>query len=839
MAKIFGNYEINGELFLKSYSQQPYPLILSTDSDGKVIFRDSVNSITASFPIVIDSQTDIVSISHATSSQATLINSDRNVIQSITLDSQFGHVIDINSIDLDGFYVRYDVNSQGLDLTKRQNARTNIEAVSRDTDDTRTGKLTQNGDVDLTGNLKVISGDILISSDKKIDTINPGILNIGTANSDIINIGKPGSSVNIEGALLYQNVTNLEVTDKLIRINKGGSNGSGIGSGFEIEEGEIITSYFKTNGSRNGWSLKVPSKSADFNLSFDLLSTTNREQKFQNEDGTIALIGTGLKDDRYIRQILVNDLSPLFTSTTASTTPTETISFTLSNADSNTFFGNNTDTNGSPSYTPLEALTSEDDTNVTLSLGGTPNTALAKAVSLKLGWVGQLEVSRGGTGASTLTGVLIGNGTSAISTSAGTSNQVLRRNSTNTAYEFGLIQNDNITDTTIQYTKIQNVTANRLLGRLSTTNGTIQELEETDIRNFILKGNITQGSAINLSGTLTNRLIGSGDVTINHDTTSNQASVLNTNGNVIQSITLDTNFGHVTALSTTNLDSRFVRYDINSQNLNSTQKQNARTNISSVSTNTSEIITGLKTIQIAGQNNGSAPAEVLNFGIGTDNLYRLTLNNTQNEVSASGEVTWFFTHRFNIGTGTSKDNDLISFFRGTLITGGRNPSSSVSSNIQTYYSNNSTGRYPIHAYHIGNQQYTDGLIIGTENGVVNAVNGDISDLPSGVKLKVYGKGNFNDTLTASNFITTSDIRLKSNIKPIENALDTISKFVSYEYMKNGLSDAGFIAQELKEVLPYTVFENEDGLLTMSDRPILAYLHKAILELKEEIEKIKK
>ena len=50
------------------------------------------------------------------------------------------------------------------------------------------------------------------------------------------------------------------------------------------------------------------------------------------------------------------------------------------------------------------ALTKTDDTNVTLTLGGSPSTALVTAASLTLGWTGQLAVGRGGTG--------IGSGTS-------------------------------------------------------------------------------------------------------------------------------------------------------------------------------------------------------------------------------------------------------------------------------------------------------------------------------------------------------------------------------------------------------------------------------------------
>lgn len=47
---------------------------------------------------------------------------------------------------------------------------------------------------------------------------------------------------------------------------------------------------------------------------------------------------------------------------------------------------------GSPS-----ALTRTDDTNVTITLGGTPATALLQAVSLTMGWTGQLSLARGGS----------------------------------------------------------------------------------------------------------------------------------------------------------------------------------------------------------------------------------------------------------------------------------------------------------------------------------------------------------------------------------------------------------------------------------------------------------
>lgn len=44
------------------------------------------------------------------------------------------------------------------------------------------------------------------------------------------------------------------------------------------------------------------------------------------------------------------------------------------------------------------ALTKADDTNVTLTLGGSPSSALLAAASISAGWTGTLAVGRGGTG---------------------------------------------------------------------------------------------------------------------------------------------------------------------------------------------------------------------------------------------------------------------------------------------------------------------------------------------------------------------------------------------------------------------------------------------------------
>lgn len=80
----------------------------------------------------------------------------------------------------------------------------------------------------------------------------------------------------------------------------------------------------------------------------------------------------------------------------------------------------------------------------------------------------------------------------------------------------------------------------------------------------------------------------------------------------------------------------------------------------------------------------------------------------------------------------------------------------------------------------------------------------------------------------------SDIRLKSNIKKINGALDKIDKISGYTFDMDGKREAGIIAQEIKEVLPEVVgeFEKDGEMYLNVDYPkIIALLIEAIKELK--------
>lgn len=87
----------------------------------------------------------------------------------------------------------------------------------------------------------------------------------------------------------------------------------------------------------------------------------------------------------------------------------------------------------SPVWTSPAALTKTDDTNVTLTLGGSASTALLNAASLTLGWTGQLSLARGGTNANLTAaagGVIYSTATAMAVSAAGSSGNWLKSNGT-------------------------------------------------------------------------------------------------------------------------------------------------------------------------------------------------------------------------------------------------------------------------------------------------------------------------------------------------------------------------------------------------------------------------
>lgn len=94
----------------------------------------------------------------------------------------------------------------------------------------------------------------------------------------------------------------------------------------------------------------------------------------------------------------------------------------------------------------------------------------------------------------------------------------------------------------------------------------------------------------------------------------------------------------------------------------------------------------------------------------------------------------------------------------------------------------------------------------------------------------------------------SDIRFKKEIKPIESALDKVlnlngriyvfkqEEFKDYSFPSG--TNFGFIAQELKEILPDLVSEDNNGYLAVNYIAVIPVLVEAIKEQNNQIEELK-
>ncbi|QWL58226.1 tail fiber domain-containing protein [Aeromonas jandaei] len=101
----------------------------------------------------------------------------------------------------------------------------------------------------------------------------------------------------------------------------------------------------------------------------------------------------------------------------------------------------------------------------------------------------------------------------------------------------------------------------------------------------------------------------------------------------------------------------------------------------------------------------------------------------------------------------------------------------------------------------------------------------------------------NGNFSAANVRITSDARLKSDFKPIENALYKVEQLTGKTYIKQGKEEreAGIIAQDLQKVLPESVgeFNHADGnkYLSIETAGVNALLIEAIKELSEKVKQL--
>ncbi len=90
---------------------------------------------------------------------------------------------------------------------------------------------------------------------------------------------------------------------------------------------------------------------------------------------------------------------------------------------------------------------------------------------------------------------------------------------------------------------------------------------------------------------------------------------------------------------------------------------------------------------------------------------------------------------------------------------------------------------------------------------------------------------FTGVVTAPNFVSSSDARLKSDIATIADALDLVSALRGVRFTMDGVRQIGVVAQEVAAVLPEVVrLDEQTGQLSVAYGNITGLLIEAVKEL---------
>jgi hypothetical protein len=103
---------------------------------------------------------------------------------------------------------------------------------------------------------------------------------------------------------------------------------------------------------------------------------------------------------------------------------------------------------------------------------------------------------------------------------------------------------------------------------------------------------------------------------------------------------------------------------------------------------------------------------------------------------------------------------------------------------------------------------------------------------------IAGVKTFSSNVKAPDFVASSDERLKDNITTAPVGLIDSLKGRDWDWSESGERGSGVVAQELEQVLPHLVHEDDDGMKSVSYNGLIAYLIEEIKDLKSQVEALK-
>ena len=127
-----------------------------------------------------------------------------------------------------------------------------------------------------------------------------------------------------------------------------------------------------------------------------------------------------------------------------------------------------------------------------------------------------------------------------------------------------------------------------------------------------------------------------------------------------------------------------------------------------------------------------------------------------------------------------------------------------------------------------------------QDGPGSGLNADLLDGTHASAFAQLAGATFTGTVTAPNFVSSSDARLKSDIAPISDALAKVQALSGVTFAMAGgeTRQMGLIAQEVQAVAPEAVVEAE-GVLRLAYGNLIGLLVEAIKDLALEVDQLKR
>jgi len=224
-----------------------------------------------------------------------------------------------------------------------------------------------------------------------------------------------------------------------------------------------------------------------------------------------------------------------------------------------------------------------------------------------------------------------------------------------------------------------------------------------------------------------------------------------------------------------------------------------------------------------------------NVGIGTsspDALLEISGNAGADPSPITKPTTFRITDSGNAATGSGDTTNpwgKIEFYSEDVSSSGPAVQAQISTVYSSIYSNASSLDF--------STRTTPAATLTTRMRITSAGNVSIGNTNNTYKLDVSG------TIRATgDVIAYSDARVKDNVETIENALDKVTQLRGVSYTRNDVEEKttkiGVIAQEVLEVLPEVVQQDDEGKYSVAYGNMVGLLIESIKELKAEVDELK-